>query len=526
MSPCDPTPASHVHASLDALRVGLMVADGDDRIVFANAHFHYLFPAAPRPDGLTVDAFIRATAPAFRIGVEAWLHDRVARRADGDRIMLDLPLVDGRVFTVRERPTADGGRVLLFTNETDLKRQTARLEAAIDTSSEGVAFFDETGALDQWNADFSMTMCGADGVERGARLGSILSAASASNRISLIGDPPSLDDVSDAPLRRDFLFTHSDGRTLRLRVRPAGELGSVAVLTDLSADRAQTDTIAKRGAALAEATVALRESRSRLRMQTASLLGVKEELYRARREAEDAERAKRSFLRTVSHELRTPLNSVIGFSEIIEQELYGPIGSEKYTEYAQMIRDSGRRLLRLVNRIIDVTRLEAGVSIAGDRQDIRALAKSVAAAWEAEAARSGVRVDVVIEADIGDVIADGAAARTVIENLIENAIAFTPRGGVVTVDATTLDGFVALQVSDTGEGIAPHDLERVMMPFEQAGTPQRPVGDGAGLGLAIVKSLCEAMHGAFELHSSLGRGTDAIVTLPAAPSEQDDAAAA
>lgn len=516
-SPFDAIP--ELTSGLDALRIGLVMVDGADVISYANDHFGFLFPDQASPIGQPVDAFIDALAPLFRDDADLW---RARRREAGPGEPFDLLLLDGRIIEVKERPLPDeAGSVLLWSNATELRRQTARLEDVIEASSEGFAFFGPDGGLDLWNDGFTIALGGDDGLKRGASLGALLAKARACGRVSIVGDPPPMDSVASAPRRRDFLLTHKDGRFLRLRARPSRSGGMVAVVTDLTAERAQGDALAQRGAALAEATAALRESRWRLRMQTASLLGLKEELFRAQRDADDADLAKQAFLRTMSHELRTPLNSIIGFAEIVGAELYGPVGAPQYAEYAGLIRESGKRLLRIINRILDITRLESGVAqLSVDAEDLGVLAQRAAEKYADAAAEAGVAITLAIAKDTPKALADEGAIRTILENLLDNALAHTEPGGVVTLSTAVIDdAHIALTVSDTGAGIAPQDLDRVMLPFEQAGTSSEREGEGCGLGLPIVKALAEALGGAFEITSALGRGTDAVVTFRTAASD-------
>jgi len=377
------------------------------------------------------------------------------------------------------------------------------------------------GGLDVWNNGFSAAF-GADVVRSGVRLADILSHARSAGRFTITGDVPPLETIAQKPRSRDYLMDISDGRFARLRLRPTRDGGSVAVWTDLTAERAQREGLARRGAVLADAHAELRESRERIRLQTASLLGLNDELVRARRDADRAETAKNAFLHTVSHELRTPLNAIIGFAEIIEHQIYGPIGSPSYIEGAVAIRDSGQRLLSLINNILDITRLESGVaSLSADRELLAPILDGAIEAARARANSAGLELALEpCDCDIRVWVEPGAL-RTVLDNLIDNAITHTPRGGTITATARAYDTHIAIRICDTGAGIAPSDLARILLPFEQAITNNDVVSAGAGLGLPIVKALVEAMGGAFELTSSLGRGAEAIVTLRLANSGPD-----
>jgi signal transduction histidine kinase len=229
------------------------------------------------------------------------------------------------------------------------------------------------------------------------------------------------------------------------------------------------------------------------------------------------EAQKRSFLRMVSHELRTPLNSIIGFSEIISKELCGPLGSPQYKEYADHVRQSGLKLLRLVNQILEIARLD------GQATDLSPIPEGLDHALDDvidglrdETAARNVQIRVEDQGHLPAVIADPRGLRTVLNNLLQNAIAFTPEGGEVRVRAHRLLGRVRLQIEDDGEGIDPKDIPRLLRPFEQGESALTRANEGAGLGLPIVVLLCRAMHGTLRLVSEPGEGLRAEVILPSA----------
>ncbi|HEY1427420.1 MAG TPA: HAMP domain-containing sensor histidine kinase [Caulobacteraceae bacterium] len=236
---------------------------------------------------------------------------------------------------------------------------------------------------------------------------------------------------------------------------------------------------------------------------------------RARRALADAQ--KRSFLRVVSHELRTPLNSIIGFSEILSKELCGPLGSPQYVEYANHIRQSGLKLLKLVNQVLEIARLE------GRATDLEPLPEpldhaldDVRESLRGEIAARGVRVLVADEGRLPAVFADPRGLRTVLTNLLQNAVAYSPQGGEVRLSAMQGAGGVRILIEDDGPGVNPDDIERLMRPFEQGEAALTRQGEGAGLGLPIAALLCKAMGGALRLLAEPGRGLRAEVLLKSA----------
>ena len=179
---------------------------------------------------------------------------------------------------------------------------------------------------------------------------------------------------------------------------------------------------------------------------------------RARIEAALDER-RRSFLRMVSHELRTPLNSILGFSEILMSELYGPLGAPQYKEYAEIIHGSGQKLLKLVNQVLEIARLEGNtIEFDAGPESLEAALDDVLLGLKGELAARGVRVAIAQRGNLPAVIADGRGLRSVLTQLIHNAIVFSPEGGAVTVEATRKGGHVDIVIQDE----TPHRIHRGM----------------------------------------------------------------
>jgi signal transduction histidine kinase len=224
----------------------------------------------------------------------------------------------------------------------------------------------------------------------------------------------------------------------------------------------------------------------------------------------------RSFLRMVSHELRTPLNSIIGFSEILSRELCGPLGAPQYREYAEHVRSSGLKLLRLVNQVLEIARLEVRMADLDPAPDCVTLAiEDVLEQLREEVAARRLTIAIVGEQPGPDALADPRGLRTILFNLLQNAVTFSPEGGEVRVGARRIGGRVRIEVEDDGEGVDPDDIPRLLRPFEQGENALTRSTEGAGLGLPIVALLCAAMEGDLELCSRPGGGLRAIVTLPA-----------
>ncbi len=233
-------------------------------------------------------------------------------------------------------------------------------------------------------------------------------------------------------------------------------------------------------------------------------------------DAEKASKAKSEFLAAMSHELRTPLNAILGFSEVIQNQLFGPLGESKYGDYARHIHSSGTLLLDLVNDILDIAAIEAGRKQLSVRNvDLDDIVDECLAIVEHRAKDAGVglRKDIAIAQDM-QVLADRRALQQVLLNLLTNAVKYTPKGGYVSVSAQFDVAGTEIIVSDTGCGIPDDRIEEVTKPFNRGNDDPHVAHEGWGLGLSIAKSLVELHHGEFAIASTVGDGTSIRFTLP------------
>ena len=239
----------------------------------------------------------------------------------------------------------------------------------------------------------------------------------------------------------------------------------------------------------------------------------REEAQVARQAAEEASRAKSMFLANMSHELRTPLNAVIGFSQTMQEEVFGPLGNAKYSEYAGLISKAGGHLLDLINDILDMSRIEAGkYDLRCEPVDAAALLHECVRLVEDSAESAGLSLNVYVEPGTA-LQADRRALKQILLNLLSNAVKFTPKDGHIEARAWRGADGVTLSVRDSGVGIPAGQLARAGNPFTQF--HQSSGRQGTGLGLALVRSLVQLHGGSLNIESKEGAGTCVTVTIPA-----------
>jgi len=272
----------------------------------------------------------------------------------------------------------------------------------------------------------------------------------------------------------------------------------------------------------------------RVEERTAQLTVLNEQLLSAAQRANQASQAKSDFLANMSHELRTPLNALIGFSELIKEEMHGPLGHAKYREYAGDMTAAGGHLLTLINDILDLARVEAGrveVEEDPDGIDLAALAQGCVRLTDPQATACGVQVRIDAPADLPRLAGDSRLVRQILLNLLSNAIRYNRRGGSVRIalaradlaDGRPLDGEgralaggLTMAVEDDGPGIPEAELERVLEPFGQARGSQIAAPGGVGLGLALVRRLVALHGGRFSIENRAAGGVLATVRFPGA----------
>ncbi len=374
-----------------------------------------------------------------------------------------------------------------------LRTSAQMLAATIQSIEDGIAVFDRDRRLQHWNrAYMEMWQFPEDFLRSGVSMEEMLDELKASGRATLMtrddqGKPATDPKALEATGR--WLYRRVDGRQLSVRRVQIGDHGYMAVCSDLTAQKQHED-----------------------------------ELVKAWEQAVIANRSKSEFLANVSHELRTPLNAIIGFSEVVERELFGPLGNERNVSYVRDIRNSGEHLLSLINDILDLSKIEAGrFQLRMEEVDCNEIAHSVARLIRPRTVEHGLMLNLDLPETPIVLNADKRAVKQVLINLLSNAVKFTPESGTVTLSCQSWDDGVQFTVADTGIGIDEKEMHVALAPFGQIDSQFNRKYEGTGLGLPIVKGIVELHGGTLEINSEPGKGTSVLVRIPNRPPEQPSA---
>ena len=243
-----------------------------------------------------------------------------------------------------------------------------------------------------------------------------------------------------------------------------------------------------------------------------------QELMRARDAARAADRTKSAFLAAMSHEFRTPLNAIIGFSDMLRSEMFGPLGNDRYRTYSADILDSGRHLLAVINDVLDMSKIEAGqLQLHFESVDLGTILDGCARLMCGRIEAAGIRLDMPAASPLPTLRADPVKIKQIVLNILSNAVKFTPRGGRVRLTVTTESPeTMAIRIIDSGIGMTERDIRLALQPFQQVDNTMTRRHSGTGLGLPLAKALAEHHGGSLSIQSEPGVGTAVTVCLPIA----------
>ncbi|MBO6856841.1 PAS domain-containing sensor histidine kinase [Roseibium sp.] len=391
-----------------------------------------------------------------------------------------------------------------------------RLRDAIETISEAFVL---------WNARNELVICNSNYqslhslpnavIKPGTPYKDVMAAAS---NAEVAPQPVTLRQRGGAP-DGSYEAQLEDGRWLQISERRTKDGGFVSVGTDITPLKKHEEKLIDSEKRLRATVSDLQKSRQTLEVQARQLVEMAEKYQEEKTRAEAANKAKSEFLANISHELRTPLNAIIGFSDIMTQEMFGPVGTDRYSDYCKDIYSSGTYLLNVINDILDMSKIEAGrMSIETETVNAAESAEDASRIVTGAATEKNITVTTDVVENVS-VHADKRALKQILLNLLANAVKFTPDNGTVTLRARPRGEKLHFEVIDTGIGISERDIERLAQPFVQVENQFTKTHQGSGLGLAIARSLVELHGGALVIKSEVKKGTTVSFTLPLADKE-------
>lgn len=371
---------------------------------------------------------------------------------------------------------------LLRLNEN--KEDKALLRALADLPH-GVAYWDKAGNMLWHNHAYRDMM--------GLGEGTKLRGRPFTNIMALAANPHRFETVHDEDNHRIATAACLDGRHIRIEDIAKTKRNFVTIITDISEEvnaKRENDALEK-------------ERQSLLRQCTADKLA-----------AESASRSKTSFLAHLSHDMRTPLNHIIGFADLVQHEPFGPLGDKRYNGYLGDIKKSGEALLSSFAAILELSELEAGNKVQNEESlRVDDLLKSQTAKYKARADRIGVEF-VDFSSAVGDVFADKSLMQRMLDNILDNAMKFTPKGGKIAVNSwDAVDGTI-IEITDTGIGIPKERMALLNQPFVLGEAAFAKEQNALGLGIATARAIAELNGGRIHIDSAVGIGTTVLINLP------------
>ncbi|WP_074380870.1 PAS domain-containing sensor histidine kinase [Bartonella doshiae] len=382
-----------------------------------------------------------------------------------------------------------------------------RIRDAIENISESFVLWDSEGRLVMSNSKFC---------EYAAIPKQILQSGIQRATVEAMARPA----ISEYPLKDDGSgnFTSirktADGSWLKINERRTQDGGLVCIGTDISELKQQQEKFEDSERRLFSFIQELKRARGNAQQRATEVEKLNKSLKAEKERAESANKAKSEFLANMSHELRTPLNAILGFSDIMLQSTFGPLGSQRYKEYMHDIYNSGTHLLTLINDILDMSKIEAGrFTIDCKDIDLEPIISETVRTLTPQAQEKNISVTTNIAPELHAEV-DGRAIKQIFLNIISNAVKFTPSGGSIDICTFKKKNNLIFKIKDTGVGIPQSAIKKLGQPFEQVENQFTKTHTGSGLGLAISRSLVELHKGKLEITSKELRGTTVTITMP------------
>ncbi|HZS81932.1 MAG TPA: ATP-binding protein [Stellaceae bacterium] len=511
--------------AVEGLSEGVAIFDAEDKLVLCNARYSEINSAISDilVPGVSFEVVLRkgierGLHPAAIGSEEEWLLERLADHRAGNS-HFERQGSDGHWLQVLEQRTPGGGTTILATDITEVKRRELALSMLAAAGQDGADFFAD--AVESLAAGLGYRCAGIGWLDRGRTRVRPLAFCeagllTAGEAFDIAGTPCEtvLEEGGFWAVDREVTQHYPQDTLLRAHAAQSyvGDLvcdaaGQPIAIVFGFDDRPDPNSVKRRD------ITGLIAARIGLELQGRE---AEKQLREAKEAAEAASRAKTDFLANMSHELRTPLNAIIGFSQIIADEALGAAGRPEYKDYARDIHSSSQHLLKIINDILDMSRIEAGVlSLREAEVDIAAVLRSCQGLLAAKATAAEIALVRDVPHELPVILADERMVRQIVLNLLANALKFTPRGGTVTLGARAeADRGVVIAISDTGIGIAREDFAKIFRPFGQLDSALNRRFEGTGLGLPLSKGLVELHGGTISLDSEIGRGTTVSVFLP------------
>ena len=442
-------------------------------------------------------------------GTWLWVHlrGRAVRDSDGR-----VYRVAGTVSDISQRKTDEAARIDV---ERPAQSSDSRLSDAIGVLADGFALFDSDDRMVMHNSQLALAFgCDASSLKEGMAYRSVLEIL-CSNVVGMADEAISPDAGIETltayhvlPEGSIVIETAGDA-WYRFTERKTEDGGTALVIGNITASKLTERDLTSQVEELQTAKVVSDEQRSQLAV-------LAERLAEAKEVADAASRTKSEFLANMSHELRTPLNAIMGFSEVIKNELFGPVGVPQYRQYSDDIYESGAHLLAIINDILDLSKVEAGKFDLNDTEiKVHDICRSVLHIVKGRADEAGIMLVKGLPESLPYLVADPRTLKQMLLNLLSDAIKFTPSGGTVDLVVTVRDdGSFRFDIRDTGIGIPKEHFKTVLSPFGQVDTAHARDHQGTGLGLPLVKAFIEMHDGSIEIESELGEGTTVSLFFP------------